>query len=844
MRIAAAGSVALSLLLQGGDTPWQGFTQKELQSLASRLLGAAAATSPDLQGERARLLSFFEAYTSSEEKSDARRRLFIEYERCLFTYCEWKLKHRPGTQTRSDLWRRAEAIARSLNLSDDGDYCVRQRGIFEKINDADPNKLSTAERTWIEGLARCGDRERPWFLFHLADLARLTGRWNEADERLQAAWSAFQSGGASDEVLRCYLYGEQAQQHMDLGLQDLAASSLEQEMALANRLRDSFAQFAALQHQHAFLLATWEFEEAGRAAGEALRNAEFAAMFQSVREARPRLLCFEAIGYGEAALRSGDKEELRRRYLSLSDAIASNSDHVLASSKVALLRFAMELEEWEFARNHLLAEEKSWISPQKGRAFTDTNSQEEALQLRAQYHRRRPKTSSEPELQPARVTLHDLQQSFDFMLDEWARTPIRRGGLGFLAFALRRRLLAELATAAIEERGSSEGAQLALDAYVRAQARGSLARYLGLPAPDFCEWRRELCPEGSGWLLYAGAPEDTYVFLVDSKGVAARRLEGTISLDALVSNAKRRVEREPARESSGRIRSSELSSAAAALEKLERAVLPKDILARIASWQSVTITGAESLRGLPFEALPSLAGRAITRAPSVPVQLWLSRREALLARESHGHHRIRILAAPKTGRKELTIPLEGSELEPMGRAYENSSIGLGERFDRHSLSMPFAAGEFLQIVTHGLFDAARERGAGLLVAAESEAQAFLSCEEVESLWRPRSHAPAVVLLAACGSGRGIERRGDDGANHLGGACLVAGASAVMVSSADLELQATLQILQSLHRGLGSGNATPAQALARARAQAVERGAHPFEYGQLAWVGLGHRRLGN
>jgi hypothetical protein len=59
------------------------------------------------------------------------------------------------------------------------------------------------------------------------------------------------------------------------------------------------------------------------------------------------------------------------------------------------------------------------------------------------------------------------------------------------------------------------------------------------------------------------------------------------------------------------------------------------------------------------------------------------------------------------------------------------------------------------------------------------------------------------------------RRGDDGIHHLGGAFLRAGASAVILSFADLEYHSTLKLLASLHRNLAAG-CSPARALRRAR----------------------------
>ena len=65
-------------------------------------------------------------------------------------------------------------------------------------------------------------------------------------------------------------------------------------------------------------------------------------------------------------------------------------------------------------------------------------------------------------------------------------------------------------------------------------------------------------------------------------------------------------------------------------------------------------------------------------------------------------------------------------------------------------------------------------------------------------------APPVVTLIACGAGRGLVRRGDDGRSHLGNAFLRAGARAVLFGSLDLSYRTGLALDAHVHERLGAG----------------------------------------
>jgi CHAT domain-containing protein len=115
----------------------------------------------------------------------------------------------------------------------------------------------------------------------------------------------------------------------------------------------------------------------------------------------------------------------------------------------------------------------------------------------------------------------------------------------------------------------------------------------------------------------------------------------------------------------------------------------------------------------------------------------------------------------------------------------------------------------------------------------------LWCDDIDA--RTTTGCPRVVLLAACSSGQGAYRPGDDGLGHLGGAFLGRGAQAVVLARHDVELAATLRLLEVLNARMAAGD-TIQEATRRAREALLEhpRTAHPFHWGAFALVGLGQR----
>ena len=102
--------------------------------------------------------------------------------------------------------------------------------------------------------------------------------------------------------------------------------------------------------------------------------------------------------------------------------------------------------------------------------------------------------------------------------------------------------------------------------------------------------------------------------------------------------------------------------------------------------------------------------------------------------------------------------------------------------------------------------------------------------------------PPLVIVTACGAGRGPQRWGEDLGSGLAGPLLAAGAQAVVIASGPLEYKAALALSETFHGALVDG-ASPAEALRRARialARDPDR-SHPAHV-RLRVVGRGHAPL--
>jgi len=230
--------------------------------------------------------------------------------------------------------------------------------------------------------------------------------------------------------------------------------------------------------------------------------------------------------------------------------------------------------------------------------------------------------------------------------------------------------------------------------------------------------------------------------------------------------------------------------------------------------------------------------------PSLPVGLQLAHRSGRVRADTARPIDLWLVAAPAANeestlaRQELpALSFSAEERERLTSPYPEEAIRVfsGTHATRACLAQSeLADARILQLFVHGAVDLSRERPAGLVLAPAPGDSGTLWCEDLERL-----HLPPLVVLAACGAARGPLRRGEDGLTNLGGAALYAGARCVILARGDLELQATLQMLETFHARLRAGDG-PAEALrsARRKLSADARWSHPFYHSLLQVVGLG------
>lgn len=366
--------------------------------------------------------------------------------------------------------------------------------------------------------------------------------------------------------------------------------------------------------------------------------------------------------------------------------------------------------------------------------------------------------------------------------------------------------------------GHRGGAAEALALMAEASAVGTLARQLGLGAPDEQQVRR-LAPAGGGLLAYVIGWHRLFVLAVDGKGMefvgVAEDQEALDRRRELVA-AWRRGAGDPA---SGQV--------------VVQQLLPRRIAKRVATWSTVRVVGLDEHGHVPFEWLPWEGGLlgdrlAVSYLPSLTVGAHLAARRVKPA--SGGW--VTVLGDAPAAAARARWP-ELDPIEPPARAVERwLEDGQMIRGADAGVAALFAGDGVrgLTVVAHGVYDVAESRS-GLVLG---DGVAWVG--EIGAAG-PSQRCPDRVVLLACGAGRQVPLRGDDGAHGLAGAFLAAGAAEVVLSSERLRQDFALAVDASLRRHLARGESlTAALQLARRELAAAWSDRQPA-FGLLRAVGL-------
>lgn len=206
------------------------------------------------------------------------------------------------------------------------------------------------------------------------------------------------------------------------------------------------------------------------------------------------------------------------------------------------------------------------------------------------------------------------------------------------------------------------------------------------------------------------------------------------------------------------------------------------------------------LHGVPWAALPGLATRAFTVAPSATS--WA---------RAHAHR-----AAPGTAVFAAGPDLPAARGEALALAGAAGAPALvdGDATVARVLAALEGAG-VAHIAAHGALRAGNPLFSGLRLA-----DGVLTVYELERLARP----PALVVLAACESAASVVHAGDE-LMGMAAALLQVGVRSLIASPVHVSDAGTRAVVEALHAQLARGSA-PARALADVRA-ALAGGADPL-----------------
>lgn len=725
-------------------------------------------------------------------------------------------------QRRLDLLSAAAAAAERGGLA----LLARAARAAEVDGAVQRGDLAQASRHLETLLPRLHDRSLPHDFTHLvgAVALRRLGRWDECLALLEAA-----SGADGEPAFVARAAGEYGVALADLGLLDLAAPWIEREWSLARTLgadsrSPALFHLADLRERQRDLAGALELLSEALAAPRTERDAA-----RDLGRARSRLLIrlghAQLLAEQSGAAPGGERRASRRALQeALADPLLALPDRVDA---LQLLGLAALLDgdaeaaraALEQAGRHVAA---AGSPPQSllARALRET-----VLAMAALHDAPVPiRAGDAARLQERRAAAATVLAE---LVEEWRRIAPREGGIGFLSLASRRALLGALIELELRLEPDGAGALARLD---EVGALGSLVRAAGSAASTTSPSPSQRFEPGSGALVWLPSWIASRVLLIDAQGVALFPLGSELAL----AQATQSLDLALQLSVSGAL-PLDAADRERAVEAWRAALLPAAAEERCAAWRERTVVLGEPLANGPL-ALLFRDGRPVATLPSL-------RAATVLAARPRAEPAIDVawVAAPQVEETD-----EGA-LAPL--AERVAALGLRERFAGGrlvghegsaatvaALRTTLAQGvTLLHCFTHGRFDPARRRPAGLLLCDGAGGADALWCDQVAAL----GGRVDAVLLAVCNAARGPRRIGDESIGDLGGAFLAAGARSVLLTHAPVPIAATTRLMAAVHGELARG-ASLAGALAAARGALDEEAAQVGALFRV--VGLGHEPL--
>ncbi len=413
------------------------------------------------------------------------------------------------------------------------------------------------------------------------------------------------------------------------------------------------------------------------------------------------------------------------------------------------------------------------------------------------------------------------------LLTQWRNTPVRRSGVGFLSMYDRRAILGSYLDLHRKVGGEQAAAVEGWKLLLSCQALSSSARAMGVAAPSIQTVQAEFLGPRHGALAFLADQHRCHLLAMDRTGLHHFELPGWHQLIGQIDRFRRLLDRGPRDVPEDQRQAYGAALAAESVELCE-VLLPKKCRTLLRGWDTVTVSDYGVLRGLPLDCLVTEDRELLGETVGIHVHDALA-----VALAKQGRYKAQPIAATELDLLvKLRGPVSDGTLASWTRHYPRVEQPTADRVTPASVR-EWAFQSITHILAHGALGDDPERPAGLSLAGSP---AFFGCTDAD-----RCRASGLVVLSACGSGRGHLRVGDESyRTTLGGAFLDAGAAVVIQSGADLLLEPHIELMGSVHRGLAAG-ISPTGALHAARSEmAVAHGwFERFQHAQIQVAGLGH-----
>jgi CHAT domain-containing protein len=371
--------------------------------------------------------------------------------------------------------------------------------------------------------------------------------------------------------------------------------------------------------------------------------------------------------------------------------------------------------------------------------------------------------------------------------------------------------LFEEAIACAAERGDAAGA-FAYAERSRAQAERSTV----MPAISLAS-----AVEGTKVVEYATLPDRVVIFVLDQGRV--RLAERVIRKPDLMAEIE-----EVARTANGR----DMKGFRRASSSLY-ASLVGPVAEDLRTAGKLTFVPDAALSMVPFGALLDGKGRYIIEdhaVVTVPSHAWCRRLSARRAPPDRSDPQLLLMQGPEASEGERLWSSQ-READGVRGQYQLASIVVSDGGDRMEFEKRAAGADVIHFVGHSVMPDG-SAGAALVTSRETGAAGRLEAGEIASMSFPRTR---VVVLAACGTARDLQRPGDLSIS-VARAFLTAGVPSVVATLWPIDDTSAAEFFPRLHAHLARGR-TAAEALRATQLEWVHReGASPGMWAAVQIIG--------